>query len=555
MSSALFDTRRSPKQQAAAPPPVPDDPAPNEEYHTAVLVVDDRRDKRQAVEAVLADLGYPVMLAESGLEALRHLLREDFSVILLDLNMPDMDGIELAKIIRSRRRTAKTPIIFYTADASSAQSRMTEAYNLGAVDLLLAPVPAQVLRSKVAVFADIHRRLMEVRRVAGERERLLRAEAARAEAERASAAKDHFLAMLSHELRTPLSPVLNTIEMLLQVPDQPAELRQDLEMIRRNVALEARLIDDLLDLTRVSRGKVELRLESVDVHESLQSVLQICGPEINEKEVNAQVFAAAVNCLVQGDAARLKQIFWNLIRNALKYTEVGGKIVVTTADAPEGGMLVEVKDFGSGIHPELLPGIFDAFFQGSASAGGLGLGLAITRSLMELHGGTVQARSPGVGLGATFSLHFPAASPRAPTGIPDPLQPAAPPQAERLPGCVLLVEDHVDSRFTLERLLRRRGGYVVETAGDVRTALEITRRQRFDVIISDIGLPDGTGYDFITQIPLGKRPPAIALTGFGMEEDIARSARSGFARHLTKPIDFAQLDSAIQSLLVPSSDK
>ncbi len=517
---------------------------------SALLVVDDRRDKRMALQAVLEELHHPIVLAESGNEALRHLLREDFSVILLDINMPEMGGMELAGLIRSRRRSAKTPIIFYTADDETARQMQTMAYELGAVDLLVAPIPAEVLRSKVAVFADFHRRLVKTRRMAGERERMLRAEAARAEAERASAAKDHFLAMLSHELRTPLSPVLNTIELLLDTSDHAPELRAHLETIRRNVVLEARLIDDLLDLTKVSRGKVSLRLEAVDVQEAIQNVLHICQAEMDEKHITVNVSNLELQAVVRADSARLKQILWNLIRNAVKYSPAHGKIDIAMSQGKRGHFCIHVKDAGCGISPELLPNIFEAFRQGMHTTGGLGLGLAITRSLVELHGGCIEARSEGLGRGATFSVCLPAAAPEtlAPPQRGQMDRAALPVGTPRRSARILLVEDHADSRQTLERILRHRG-YTLETAPDIATALEITSKARFDVIISDIGLPDGTGCDFISQLPKEDRQRCIALSGYGMEEDVARSLTAGFTKHLTKPIDVGELDAMIQALL------
>ncbi len=366
---------------------------------------------------------------------------------------------------------------------------------MGGVDLLLAPVPGAVLRSKVAVFADFHRRLSEVRRAAGERERLLRAEAARAEAERASAAKDHFMAMLSHELRTPLSPVLNTIELLLDGHDHAPELRDQLEVIRRNVVLEARLIDDLLDLTKVSRGKLSLRLEQVDIAEALHSVVQICQPEVEEKHLTLAVAAGAATRSVRADSGRLKQILWNLIRNAVKHTEPHGTIVVSTACDDHDMLRIDVQDNGCGISQELLPKIFDAFRQGKHAVGGLGLGLAITRSLVELHGGRIEAHSEGKGRGATFSVYLPAACRGAAEA--GETQDDEPPAAPRRTATLLLVEDHPDTRRTLEKLLHKRG-YTVETAEDVRSAVALAGAKTFDVIISDIGLPDGTGYDFLS---------------------------------------------------------
>ncbi|MES2404935.1 MAG: tyrosine/phenylalanine carboxypeptidase domain-containing protein, partial [Pseudomonadota bacterium] len=345
-------------------------------------------------------------------------------------------------------------------------------------------IPAEVLRSKVAVFADFHRRLATTRRMAGERERMLRAEAARAEAERASAAKDHFLAMLSHELRTPLSPVLNTLELMMDTSSgQAPELRAQLETIRRNVVLEARLIDDLLDLTKVSRGKVSLRLEAVDVQEAIQNVLHICEAEMQEKHITVNVSKLELQAMVRADSARLKQILWNLIRNAVKYSSPHGKIDIALAREKRGHICIHVTDTGCGISPELLPNIFEAFRQGMHTTGGLGLGLAITRSLVELHGGNIEAYSEGLGCGATFSVCLPAA---APDTLPSPAasrkdQPAAPTDAPRRTGRILLVEDHTDSRETLERILRHRG-YTVETASSVATALELTHKAPFDVV-------------------------------------------------------------------------
>ncbi len=524
----------------------------NLEIHPPILVVDDRADKQLAIGATLAELQHRVVFAESAMEALRRLLRENFCVILLDMNLPEMDGIELARIIRSRRRSAKTPIIFYTADGDTAMRRLTEAYQLGGVDLLIAPVPGEVLRAKVAVFADFHRRLSEERRIAGERERLLRAEAARAEAERASAAKDRFIAMLSHELRTPLSPVLNTIELLLDSPNHSPELREQLEVIQRNVVLEARLIDDLLDLTKVSRGKMSLRLEPVDLADSLKGVLQICQAEMEGKQIAIKLSAAEPKSVVRADSARLKQILWNLIRNAIKHTAPHGTIHVSIFEAEHERLCMQVADEGAGISPELLPKIFDAFHQGAHSVGGLGLGLAITRAIVELHGGTIEARSDGLGRGATFSVFLPRAgntAPAVPAETADARTLASVPLPARLGARLLLVEDHPDSRHTLERLLHRRG-YSVETAHDVRSALAIADTERFDVIISDIGLPDGTGYDFISRVRAENRVKAIALSGYGMEADIARSADAGFARHLVKPVNLDELDATIQSLIL-----
>ncbi|MES2594676.1 MAG: response regulator [Verrucomicrobiota bacterium] len=527
--------------------PVTDAPSAETPPTVSVLVVDDRKDKRDAMMAVLSDLPLRVVVATCGMEALRHLLHDSFAVILLDLVMPEMDGIELAGIIRSRKRHAHVPIIFYSAYRDQMITRTPEVYGLGAVDFLDAGVSANIIRTKVSVFADLHRKIEEVQRSAGERERLLLAEAARAEAERASAAKDHFMAMLSHELRTPLSPVLHTIELLLADYTEPADLRENLETIQRNVALEARLIDDLLDLTRVSRGKVHLQIENVDVHECVRSAVEICAAEMKEKQVTLSFDLTAKNSHVKADAARLKQVLWNLVRNAIKFTPPGGSVVISTADAEGDWLRLEVVDTGSGISPNFLPIIFDAFRQGARTTGGLGLGLAITRSLVELHGGHIEALSLGVGQGSTFRVALKRSGPIVVSTAPffRPLEAESSPA--RLMARVLLLEDHQDTRSTLTKLLTRRG-YVVESASDVRSGLELARARPFDIIVSDIGLPDGNGYDFLEQLGEARTAPAIALSGYGMDNDMSRSLKAGFVRHITKPVNFAELDTAIQAL-------
>ncbi len=515
----------------------------------SILVVDDRDDKRAAMAAVLGDLPHRLVLAASGHEALRHLLREQFAVILLDLVMPDMDGIELAGLIRSRKKNAEVPIIFYSAYNDQLDRKSAEVYKLGAVDFLPADVSAEVLRTKVSVFAELHRHVVEVQRTAGERERMLRAEAAAAEAERASAAKDHFLATLSHELRTPLSPVLHTIELLTGYENLPAEMREGLETIRRNVALEARLIDDLLDLTRVSRGKVSLHVEKLDLHDCIHSATEICRPDIHEKRIRLDFQLAARQSGIQADAARLKQILWNLLRNAVKFSPVAGTVTVTTQDEEEGWIRLEVMDTGCGISPALLPSVFDAFRQGARNTGGLGLGLAISRSLVDLHGGSIEAFSDGTGLGSTFRIMLPRQGPSVTQMAPFFRRSETPANADRLTADILLVEDHADTGAALALLLKRKG-YMVHQAHDVRSAVALVRTRPFDVIVSDIGLPDGTGYDFLEQLgPLPRPSSAIALSGYGMDSDVARSLKAGFARHITKPVNFAELDATIQALM------
>jgi HAMP domain-containing protein/signal transduction histidine kinase/CheY-like chemotaxis protein len=358
---------------------------------------------------------------------------------------------------------------------------------------------------------------------------------------RSNLAKDQFLAMLSHELRTPLTPVLASALELENEPDLRPDVRESLQMIRRNVELEARLIDDLLDLTRIDRGKVQLNFEIVDAHTLLQNALEICQPEIDRKHLRPSLNLSAKKVHMRADSARLQQIFWNLIKNAVKFTPSNGQITITTTNDSGGELRVEIADTGMGIEPEALPKIFDAFEQGGRTQlGGLGLGLAISKTLVEAHKGTITAQSDGRNKGSKFALVFPTCE-----KVEAQIAPALSPRfAERQPMRILLVEDHEDTNRSLTSLLRRRG-YHVKSALTFQSALELSAKEEFDVLISDLGLPDGSGIDLIQKLA-SKPPLGIALTGFGMEQDIRKSREAGFHHHLVKPIDLNKLDSLIQ---------
>src|SRR5881392_2314632 len=359
---------------------------------------------------------------------------------------------------------------------------------------------------------------------------------------RSNLAKDQFLAMLSHELRTPLTPVLASALALESEPELPKEIRESLQMIRRNVELEARLIDDLLDLTRIDRGKVQLNFEVVDAHTLLQSALEICQAEIDRKYLTPSFNLGAEKIHMRADPARLQQIFWNLINNAVKFTPRNGQIIITTSNDSRRQLRVEIADTGLGIEAETLPKIFDAFEQGGRTQlGGLGLGLAISKTLVEAHKGTIAAQSAGRNKGATFTLVFPTCE-----KVEERIAPAALPKpSERQPLRILLVEDHEDTNRSLTNLLRRRG-YHVQSALNFQSALNLGTKEQFDVLISDLALPDGTGIDLMQKLHSTRPLLAIALTGFGMEDDVRKSYEAGFQHHLVKPIDLNKLDSLIQ---------
>lgn len=385
-----------------------------------------------------------------------------------------------------------------------------------------------------------------------EKARLLTAEAAAARqaAERASSAKDHFLAVLSHELRTPLAPVSAAAQILGGEASLSPDQRELVETIRRNVELEARLIDDLLDLTRVSRGKVELNFASVDVHERIRQAVEMVASDAAAKQLNLAVRAEARHQHVQADAARLQQVLWNLLKNASKFTPIGGSIVVQTENPEPGRLAVSVTDTGVGIDAEALPRVFDAFEQGGKDVtrqfGGLGLGLAISKGLTEMHGGTLTAHSDGPGKGATFTLMLPTSVVMESKARPE----CAPGQAmaTEVNHCLLLVEDHADTAKLMARLLRAYG-YEVVVADTLAGALRAAEAQPFSLVVSDIGLPDGNGLDLMRQLKARHGLSGIALSGFGMERDIRESREAGFDAHLTKPVNLQLLEETVRRLL------
>ena len=754
-----------------------------------ILLVDDRPENLIALEASLENIGkaqpngfevfdpklvsgatigaptvheQPVELihASSGQEALRHLLNGDFAVILLDVQMPGMDGYETATLIRQRPRSQHTPIIFLTA-ISMSDSNVFHGYALGAVDYIFKPFDPEILRAKLSVFIDLYRQRQAAQRMADEaREQaeLLRvsnselakankimgelyadlegkstelsqerdfvdkifetagsyiiifdaegrierfnqsseavsglkaadakgqlawetlvsgedavkvkaafgrvkaghAEAfdmhiqpqnggkprrlsmtftglyneagklfnviasgvdiseryeaeekvrrmneeleqsvakrtkelretndelrlAKDSAENANRAKDQFLAVLSHELRTPLTPILTIVEMLSEDPVISADTKTWIETIGRNAQLEARLIDDLLDLTRITNGKLQLHTEPVELHQLISDTLSMCAEEIRTKKLSVSLRLAAQNNTVLADPARMHQILWNILKNAIKFTPEEGSIAVHTEDVarlPSGGgrvakskessVLCQIRDTGIGIAPDQIAHVFDAFAQGGESItrkfGGLGLGLAISKALIEQHGGTIRAESNGLNAGSTFTIELPVA-----IAIEDQAPAVKSPRNSRTGGKeiyeqtpsepatfisngqhILLVEDNSDTSDALQALLERRGFKVV-SANSVQSAIEIGTTYPYDIVISDIGLPDGDGRQVIERLNKIRPARSIAISGFGMDSDIRRSLAAGFSAHLVKPVQFEELMDVLGQLPV-----
>ena len=690
------------------------------EARVNILLVDDKPDKLLALEAVLSDLGEKLVCAGSGREALRHLLQQEFAVILLDVNMPGMDGFETATLIRQRRSSRDTPIIFVTAYAD--EMHIARGYELGAVDYILAPVVPAVLRTKVRVFVDLFRQKQQLewqaelqRRRAGQLQKLAQAAlainaarslpallklvadaardivgahqaitfflpaqgaasgAARAEAagsfsdkyeqwkdrplrldaraqtrvigerrairmteselrdhqewriiggldvppvggvmaaplftgdhrtlgliylseryegdftdddeailtqlaQTASSAientlfaeereanrlKDEFLATLSHELRTPLNAILGWTQLLRASPSDQTDITHGLEVIERNVKAQTRLIEDLLDMSRITSGKLRLNVRPTDLAGVAGSAVESVRPAAEAKGIALDSHIAADIGEIPGDPDRLQQVVWNLLTNAIKFTPAGGGVRVDV-DRASDRVWVRVSDTGKGIDPSFLPYVFDRFRQADSSTtrthGGLGLGLTIVRRLVELHGGSVHAESLGEGQGATFTVQLPAQA-AAPDAAPggDNGESSSSIAADFLPDLsglqVLAVDDEPDALELIRQVLHRSGAVVAQAASAKEALVQIDRRPP-DVLISDIGMPDADGYALILRVrnlppDRGGAVPAIALTAYVRDEDRARMIAAGFTSHVAKPVEAPELIRTIAHL-------
>ena len=373
-------------------------------------------------------------------------------------------------------------------------------------------------------------------------------EAEKIAAQKAGKAKDDFLAALSHELRTPLTPALAAANYLASNASKvPPEFAEDLEIIKRNVRLQARLIDDLLDLTRITRGKLQLQLEIVDANAVVRDAIEIANSAILSKKLKVSTEFHAEKHHIRADSIRLQQIFWNLINNAVKFTPPGGLIAIRTYNDGGRHFHFEITDNGIGIERERLASIFTPFEQADPSVnrqfGGLGSGLAISKHLIDLHHGRIEAESRGRSFGTTFKITLDTLPEGAGEVLTDSGSPKHVPKQLR----ILLVEDHRDTRHALSRLLTH-FGHQTSVADSTRGALEMMTSRRFDLVLCDIGLPDGSGYDVISKAKAKGPIKAVAITGFGTDEDIRRSKEAGFDFHLIKPVDFQELQSVLEQV-------
>ena len=511
-----------------------------------ILVVDDVPANLVAVEAALEPLSQRIVKATSGTEALRRLLERDFAVVLLDVQMPEMDGYETARWIRSRDKTRYLPIIFVTAHSHDDQS-VLRAYKLGAVDFLFKPLNTDVLRAKVSVFIEL------AKAQARDREHALREQRAQLENEALRVAneqlaladrrKNEFLAVLGHELRNPLAPIRTSVDLLAHAADKPPSPRL-LDVLDRQLGHVTRLVDDMLDVSRINAGKLELRKQRVPFAEIVDEAVTICRPFVDARQHRLSIVGDDGHMLVDADRTRLVQVLTNLLGNAARYTQKGGSIELSWGKDGEH-VFARVTDNGIGIAAEVIGRVFDMFVQeraGSDGTGGLGLGLALAYQLAKLHDGTLTAASAGRGRGSAFELRLPIAegtlvSSRAPR----------PEVASVQPLRAIIIDDDQDIReLTAELLVSH--GHQVMTADDGPSGLELICEQRPDVALVDLGLPGLDGYAlaraFRERCPDGKTR-LVAMTGFGQDSDRRRARESGFDRHVVKPVDKAMLLAAL----------
>jgi signal transduction histidine kinase len=542
-----------------------------------ILLVDDQPAKLLSYETILAELGENLVRANSGNEALAALLRSEFAVVLVDVCMPELDGFELAAMIRQHPRSSKTAIILVSGIFVEDAHRM-RGYHSGAVDYVSVPIIPEILRAKVSVFADRFRKTEELERLnrdleervalrtreieasAAELRRseeqlrlaLQRAEQARTDAEQANRLKDQFLAVLSHELRSPLSAILGWAEILKSGRVDAAARERAVETIRRNARLQSRIISDVLDVSSILAGKLSLRLEAIELRGVISAALDSVRPAAKAKEVRLSVESARELPVISGDAVRLQQVVWNVLSNAIDFAPQGGNVELRVEHSATS-VTITISDDGPGIRPDFLPFIFDRFRQEDSSSTrphrGLGLGLAIVEHLVALHGGSVTAANRTDRSGAVFAITLRTGSAGArPLDTAD-REPRTPSRdagwieaAPSLAGVrVLIVDDARDSREIAAELLRRCGAETA-VADSVEEALGLVAGERPDLVLADIEMPVEDGYDLLKRIrklpeDAGGSTPVAAVTAYASDQDRAKALASGFTTYLSKPFD------------------
>ena len=559
-----------------------------------VLLVDDQPARLMSYDAILSMLGQNLVHARSGTEALARLMEGDYAAILLDINMPGMDGFETAALIHQHPRFEQTPIIFVTAVHVTDLDRL-KGYELGAVDYVYVPVVPEILRGKVQVLIELHRQRRELERLnkslaaanaalqaekarelealngtlaqanaelaetnATLQEQILERERAQQALEAADRRKDDFLAMLSHELRNPLAAIQGSIELMQRIAIEDPQLQWARDVVARQNRHLTRLIEDLLDVSRITRGTLTLRKEPVELREVAQLAIETVRPLIDSRRHELTVAMPDTALNVEGDAVRLSQVICNLLTNAAKYTEEGGRIQLAIehdgpADSLSSQALIRVTDNGCGISSEAMSRLFEPSTHeerlNSGAHGGLGIGLIVVRGLVEMHGGVVEARSDGLGCGAEFTVRLPLLQFEAltltvaPARGPGVAEPAAAGAALR----ILVVDDNQDSAISMTLLLELQG-HEVHVAHAGQTALRVASDKRPDVILLDIGMPGMNGYEVARQLRAQDcfaDTLLVAITGYGRASDLKQTEAAGFDHHLVKPVDYEKLQEVL----------
>lgn len=525
-----------------------------------LLVVDDEESLRITTAAIFEKEGYIVDTASSGDEAIDLLSRTDYDLVLTDLHMEGGDGLSVLNRIRQQAPLTISVVLTGFASVESAIAALQE----GAYDYLIKPCDIETMKHTIRRGVE-HRRLMLAEQKARNDLQQLNLDLERRIEERtaelkqlnveladANRAKDVFLATLSHELRTPLTPVVGWIKLLRSGTLDEKSVSQALDAIERNAWLQSRLIDDLLDTSRIATGKLHFEPKPTDLNVSAKTAVDTVRTSAAARSIELVVSLHSASLIVMGEPVRLQQIAWNMVSNAIKFTDPGGKVTVTTGLEGTHAYLT-VSDTGIGIAPEFLPHVFDRFRQADGSTsrrhGGLGLGLAIADALAKMHGGRLEAQSEGVGHGATFTLRVEV----APIGqdVPDIVDQ----KVHSLQGLdVLIVEDSPDTLLLLSTIFRREGA-TVTTAASAAEALQSAVTKRPNIIVSDIGMPEVDGYQLLEQLrilPGLSDVPAIAISGYASEEDRERALAVGYLALVPKPVDLDTLFSLIQDLRAPA---
>jgi signal transduction histidine kinase len=567
-----------------------------------ILLVDDQPARLLSYDAILSVLGQNLVHARSGTEALQRLMDMEFAAILLDVNMPGMDGFETAALIHQHPRFEKTPIIFVTAVHVTDFDRL-KGYQLGAVDYVYVPVVAEILRGKVEVLVQLYLQRRQLERLnaqlARANDELARANAAlqdekarelealnsnlgiaNAELAQANRAlkdevaeriraqealeatdrrKDDFLAMLSHELRNPLAAIQGAIELMQRRPLDDPQLAWARDVVARQNRHLSRLIDDLLDVSRITRSKLTLHKETVELRDVATHAVETVRPLIQARRHNVTLRLVQHPLYVEGDSVRLAQVVSNLLANAAKYTPEGGHIELAVEPSPSAGKYPEarirVKDNGCGISQEVLARLFEPSTHeerlNSGAHGGLGIGLIVVRGLVEMHGGVVEARSDGPMRGSEFVVRLPLVAPGLTLKVEPTRDTGASATADAAVTAlrILVVDDNQDSASSMTLLLEL-NGHEVCVANSGQAALELAAERKPDAILLDIGMPGMNGYEVarrLRQQPAFAETLLVAITGYGRASDLEQTQAAGFDHHLVKPIDYDKLQALLAS--------